>query len=274
METGMSVIDFATLQVYRMDDLLEVVFPFDKELSGFMKSMKGRWAPQRKCWQIKPAFARRSADEIIFAIEEKLQEHAPKRWPEILEVMKDHGCVSSKFEIFAGKGGVRLKMPAGHPCHYYLKEVPNAQNTRNEWQIPARDFSHDAVQKSLARLYKDDEKAVREQLEPVEERGLVGELTLGDDQLEAFGMSKSAEIAALPSFLEVADPAMGRVPLREIGFEVVKMDRRGDDRLKVRLEYLEPDRAYALLKTRVFDQNKTRALESVHAHEDWAQKRF
>ena len=270
----MAVFDFATLQVYRMDDLLEVVFPFDKELSNFMKTFKGRWMSQRKCWQIKPAFARMSADEIIFAIEEKLQEHAPKKWPQILEVMRAHGCVSTKFDIFAGKGGVRLKMPAGHPCHYYLKEVSRAENVRNTWQIPASAFTHEAVQKSLARIYKDDEKAVRDEIEPVEERGLIGELLLGEDQVEAFGLTKSAKVAALPSFLEVTDPAMGRVPLREIGFEVLKADRREGDRLKVRLEYLPPAEAYEFLKKRVYDTNKTRPLESIHAQEDWVQKRF
>jgi hypothetical protein len=271
----MAMIDFATVQVYCMDDFVEVVFPFDRDFGTFLGTLKGRWTPQRKAWQIKTSISELSIDQIVEKIEERLRQGAPDKWDKIIEVMRSHGCVYNKFEVFAGLGGVRLKMPAGHPCHHYLKAVPHCENVRTTWQIPARSFKNEVVQNSLKRLWDEDFKKYRDFLEPVGERGLIGRVAVPAEQEEAYGIKKGALVPITPSFLKIADPAMADTPVREIAFEVVKMERRGDNDLKVTLEYAEAEAGYEILKRRVYSPNCSPALDQSHHIDDkWIQKRL
>jgi hypothetical protein len=271
----MALIDFATVQVYCMDDIVEVVFPYDREFGDFLKSgLNGRWAGQRKCWQIKPGFAKMSIEQIVEKIEARLRETAPKKWDKIMEVLRNHGCVCTQFEVFVGLGGLRMKMPLGHPCHHYLKEVPHAENTRNQWQIPSKSFAEPVVQKSLARILDEDFKKYRGFLEPVEERCLIGRIAVPTEQEDAYGLKKGKLVAVQPSFLKLADPAMADTPVREIAFEVLKMERKGDKDLKVTLEYAEPEEGYNLVKARVYGANVSPALDhSLVIDDKWIQKR-
>ncbi|MBO9428430.1 hypothetical protein [Sulfitobacter sp. R18_1] len=270
----MAQLDFATVQVYEMDDLVEVSFPFDPSFSSFLKTMKGRWEPKRKCWQVKPQFSGKSAPEIVEAISAKLDELAPPKWDKVLEILRGHGCVAKGFEVFAGKGGVRLDMPLGHPCHHYLKKVDGLVNTRTKWQVPAKLFSHEVVQQSLTRIYNEDFKKYDSELSPVEERCLIGLVKIPAEQEEAFSMKVEGLIAATPTFLTHADPAMSDIPLREVAFEILKMERTSDKEMRIRLEYAEPKEGYEFLKKRVYAPNPTPALDFSHiVDDDWIQRR-
>jgi hypothetical protein len=273
-EDSMAQLDFATVQVYEMDDLVEVSFPFDPSFSNFLKTLKGRWEPKRKCWQVKPQFSNRSSSEIVEAISAKLDELAPAKWDKVMEILRGHGCVAKGFEVFAGKGGVRLDIPLGHPCHHYLKKVDGLVNTRTKWQVPAKKFSNEVVQQSLARIYNDDFKKYETEISPVEERCLIGVVRIPEEQEEAYDIKVENMIAATPTFLTQADPAMSDIPLREVAFEILRAERTSSTEVKIRLEYAEPGEGYEFLKKRVYAPNSVPALDFSHiVDEDWIQKR-
>lgn len=270
----MALVDFATVQLYRMDDLIEVVFPYDKAFGNFLKELKGRWAPQRKCWQLKPEFCGKSAEELVYAIEEHLRSKAPKNWEKVVALLRSNGCVSTEYEIFAGLGGLKLSMPLGHPYHHHLKQLHGLENRRKEWQIPSRFFKEKVVQEAVERLHAEDWKKYRSLLAPVEERCLIGDIKLSAADGEAYGMKKGAYIAVQPSFLQTADRAMSDLPLRELAFEVLKLERKDSETLKIRIEYAEPKDGYAHLRPRRFDKSAARALDHSHIIDDeWIQRR-
>ncbi|WP_156883422.1 hypothetical protein [Salipiger mucosus] len=270
----MALVDFGTVQVYEMEDMVEVVFPYDREFVAFMKKMKGRWAPQRKAWQIKPAFVRTSSSEIVQKISEQLEAQAPKHWSHNLEVLRKRGCIMRKFEVFGGLAGLRVKMPLGHPCHHYLKEVDRLSNVRDTWYIPAVKFGDTAVQQAVARIFQDDFHAYEAAFEAAEERCLVGKIRMGAEEEEAHGMKKEGFVTAVPGFLKTADPVMADVPAREIAFEVLSMRRIDDETLKVKFEYVAPEEGHAHLTVRPFASNTLQAIGPHHMiDDDWVQKR-
>lgn len=270
----MALVDFGTVQVYEMEDLVEVVFPYDREFSAFMNKLKGRWMPQRRAWQIKPAFIRATSSEVIEKITEQLKAQAPKSWDHNLSVLRKQGCVMHKFEIFAGLGGVRLRMPLGHPCHHHLKKIDRLSSVRDTWYIPAAKFSEKAVQEAVARIIQDDRKAYIQAFDATEERCIIGKINVGEDQLEAYGLEKEAYVAVQGGFLKIADPMMASSGAREVAFEVLSMRRQDDASLKVKLEYVDPIEGYAHLSGRSFAENKLQAI-GVHlkVDDDWIQKR-
>ncbi len=270
----MALIDFGTVQVYEMDDMVEVVFPFDKAFGGFLGTMGGRWSPQRKCYRINPVAAKKSPAEITSAIHEQLKKKAPKNWEKILEILRGHGCVTTKFEVFAGTAGVRFTLPLGHPCHHHLRAVKGLENNKKQWLIPAQLFPEKVVRDALARIYNEDQKKFLETVLPVEERCLVGQLAISEDQQEAYNLKKGNLVAGNLSLLLTADPAMATSDVREFAFEVLKCERLSAERVKVSLEYVSSDEGYDFLKKRVYAENSHLALDHGNdAGEKWVQRR-
>ena len=270
----MSLVDFGTVQVYEMTDMVEVVFPYDKPMGKFLYSLNGSWSPKRKCWQINPSTSKRSAEEITEEIRGYLNKMAPKNWDKILEVLKGHGCVSTKLEVYAGLSGVRITIPLGHPYHHHLKSVDGLFNNRKQWLIPAPVFSNKIVQQALARVYNEDQKRFLDIVEPVEERCLIGELYMPEEDSESFGIEKGELVAADASLIAKADPAMASSDIREFAFEVLRFERKDRDKAKVSLEYVTDVSGYEFLKKRVYRADRTRPL--THANdtgEAWIQRR-
>jgi hypothetical protein len=224
----MGLTDFGLIQVREMHDIVEVVFPFDKNFGNFLKSIKGFWCPQRKCWKVSTNAARKSSAEITNDIGAYLRKSAPEKWPEVMAVLRNHA--------------------------YFYEEVS---------------------QKALSRIYSDDFKKFIEICSAVEERALIGEISVTEEEIEIYGIEKEKLIAADISFILLADPAMAKSPLREFAFEVVRFDRKSPEKIKITLEYCTDKNGYDFLKSRVYGVNNKRPLDrTVILNSEWIQKRL
>jgi hypothetical protein len=271
----MGLTDFGLIQVREMHDIVEVVFPFDKNFGNFLKSIKGFWCPQRKCWKVSTNAARKSSAEITNDIGAYLRKSAPEKWPEVMAVLRNHGCVTTHFEVFCGLSGVRFTIPLGHPCHHHLRDLPAASNNEKKWLIPSAYFYEEVSQKALSRIYSDDFKKFIEICSAVEERALIGEISVTEEEIEIYGIEKEKLIAADISFILLADPAMAKSPLREFAFEVVRFDRKSPEKIKITLEYCTDKNGYDFLKSRVYGVNNKRPLDrTVILNSEWIQKRL
>ena len=162
----MAKLDFGTVIVYDMEDQVEISFPYDKDFISFLKTLKGFYRSERQAWIVKSDLCGKSTFEIIEAVEAYFRANTPKKWPQIMNILRSSACVTSSFEVFCGLSGVRLTMPLSHPFHHHLKEVSGIENRKKTWTIPAKKFKDEMVQKALVRILKDDEKKFFQAIDP------------------------------------------------------------------------------------------------------------
>ena len=270
----MALFDFATVQVYESKDFIEVVFPYDKDFVEFLKDMKGRWNPTRKCWTIKEEFSNKSVDQMIEDIEEKLYSLGPNQWRERVQSLRTVGCVINTYGIIAGAGGVKLTLPAGHPSHYALKGIKGILQNRNSWSVPAKLGNNPDVIKVITRILREDKNKYFDWMEPSEGRGIFGTAKLNREDEHLYNIEKGNLIAVSRSFMQIADPGMSDTPTNEFAFIVDKIKRDTDEKVQLRLAYPDLDDAYDFLAARVNNTQKTKALDGNVLNDDWKQKRL
>lgn len=271
----MALFDFATVQVYEAKDYIEVVFPYDEDFVSFLKDMKGRWNPTRKCWTVKSEFAKKPVDELIADIENKLYDIGPNQWRERVQKLRAVGCIINDYGIVAGAGGVKLTLPAGHPTHYALKGIKGILQNRLSWSIPAKMANNPEVMKAIQRMLREDKNKYYDWMEPSEGRGVFGETTLTREDEQLYGIVKGNMIAVSRSFMQMADPGMADTPTLEFAFTVDRIKRHADEKMELRLAYPDLDDAYEFLATRKNNPHRSKALEATCLVKDtWKQKRL
>ena len=269
----MGLYDFATVQAYQSPDFIEVVFPYNPDFISYLKSIKGRWNPNRKCWTIKESEANKTTQEIIYEIEEKLYEIAPRGWKAAVPELKKVGCIIKGYEIFPGAGGIRLELPPGHPSHYAMKEVKGLLNNGDKWSIPSNMVSNPDIKKVVTRMLKEDKNKFLDWMEPSEDRCVIGTMKIPSELQDAYNLNEGQIIAVTKAFMKRSDPGLSDTPINEFAFEVSKITRKSDEEIKVRLDYPELEKAYQFLRQRVYDISKVKSIDVDLTLDDWIQKR-
>jgi hypothetical protein len=269
----MSHYDFATVQVYQTPEHLEITFPYNQEFISFLKGLKGRWNPERRCWTIKSELTNKTTNEIIFEIEDRLYSIAPKGWKKAVGDLKKLACLVNGYGILAGAGGVRLTLPSGHPGHYYLKDVQGTLQNRNTWSISADLMSHPEIKKIMSRIIKEDKNKFFEWMEVSEDRCVIGNVNIPPELEHVYNLEKGNLILATKSFMMHVDPGIGDAPLDEFCFELVSSKRIKEDKLKVRMNYPDVEKQYNFLRDQKYNNEKPKVLDVDIALDDWIQKR-
>lgn len=267
----MSLYDFATVQVYKLPDYVEVVFPYDADFVSYLKSIKGRWNPNRKCWTVKADLAKKSVDEIIAEIENQLYDIGPETWKQVSQKIKNICCVMKNYEIYAGAGGLRIELPPGHPSHYKLKEIKGILQNKTKWSIPSKLVNHKEVKSVIQRILKEDKNKFFDWMEPSEDRYLTGYLNIHPEEESVYGIIKDQMIRTTRNFIKVADPGFFEAPISEFAFTLVKHSRETENKISVKLEYPDVDEAYKYLSIK---NNKPKIIDSDITEDKWTQRRY
>lgn len=269
--------DFGTVRVYSAEDHVDVFFPKGEEgVKNLLKSMKGRWMPDRRCWRVVPRYIRKNSEEVVAAIENLLLDEAPKGWREALPKISTFTCVTKKYELRVGAGGLRVTLPKGHPCNYAIGKIPGVQKDKDSWLVPSDSTVHPDMKPILTRIVKEDRDLFAESLEFVQRRVITGFLEMSDEDVERHGVQEGAFIFVEPSFLQVVDPNIPNPPTYEQALKISSLKKEKEGLWEASLSYLSDKEAYPLMKKRLVQERDERkpALNLTHASQRWQNKRL
>jgi len=273
----MPKVDFGTVTAFVDDGRIDVFFPRGYDgLKNALKDMKGRWNPDRKCWSLEPRYARMESAAIVGRIGEVLLRNAPDRWEDAVKRFGGFACASRKYEVKVGLGGIRIRIPEGHPSHYVLKEVEGGQQEgKDTWLIPSMSSSSPTIGAVLERVVGEDRECFISYVEHLETRTIRGTVPVTPGEADRLGLVPGGFAYADHAFLRVADPQVKNGPIHAWPFKVLSRDD-AEGGVEVRLSYLPPETAYKAVRHRQAQAEEVRLplLDLTHAVEKWTYKRL
>lgn len=264
--------DFGTALAVIAGERIEVSFPYDPQLIKTLKSLKGRWDPSRRCWSVNLRFARCDVDTVLSRIGQALLDEAPPQWPQALESLKALVCVTKPYELFAGEGGIRVALPAGHPGEYQLRAMKGVKHDRSRWYIPAKLCSQAEVRKLVERMVREDMARYGDWLEAAVGRRLVGDLLLEEERRARAGLVVGNPLYATAAFVRKVDEPFADTPLREFAFLLDRMEPLSDGRVRVRLSYPNSEHGHTLLCVHARAPDHQIALDAADVAGPWLAK--
>jgi len=272
----MPTVDFGTVRAFVDDTRIDVFFPRGYDgVKNALKEMKGRWNPDRRCWSVVPKYAKMDADQILGRIGDVLLRNAPDNWERAVSRFGGFACASRKYEVRVGLGGIRIRIPDGHPSHYVLKQVQGGQKEGEAWLIPSMSASSPTIGAVLERVVSEDMDCFISYVEHLEGRTIRGTVPVQPADADALGLFPEGIAYADHAFLKVADPQVKNGPVHAWPFRVMSREDGGDG-VEVRLAYLPPEHAYKAVRYRQAQPEEDRLplLDLTHATGKWVYKRL
>lgn len=275
----MAVIDFGTVRGFGGDEGFDLYFPLTQ--NGFKdavkRQLKARWNPNRRCWSAVPKFSGTDAFGMAGRIEKMLYDAAPEDWRAAVGKFGGFACASKKYEVKVGAGGIRIRLPDGHPCDYLIKKkVPEAFFDRDAgvWLIPAFACGNSIISKVLTRIVAEDKDIFHRALEPYEERSIKGLLLTGERTPGDMGVIEGATLFGSHAFLSVTDPDIPDRPIHAWPFKV-KTCAATEYGSEVRLAYMDAKDGYLAVRRRQAkpEDERDALLDLLNADEKWISKR-
>lgn len=268
----MALHDFGTVRAFETDEVVEVSFPrSDQATKALLKSLKGRWDPNRRAWIVVPRFARCDLADIAPRIEAALLESAPPAWRTAVQTLSKIRAVTLRYAISVGAGGVRLELPRGHRHEYLLRKHEGVERDGNSWLIPSVFCADDSIKKALRDAIQDDRAALSKAIDYLEGFSLSGELDLAQGEEAGLGLVPGSVCFADPSFVKKADPSLPSEPVRFYPLEVVSFARDGFE-ARTKLNFVCGDRGWAALRKRL-GEDAPSPLDVRHVKGEWVRKR-
>lgn len=262
---------------------VDVHFPFEHgELKDALKRISGRWNPDRRCWTVQTRFAKMDEDGVCAAVEEALYAAAPRKWPQAVERFSGFACSTKKYDVKFGAGGVRVALPAGHPCHWTLEHMQGASRKGDVWSLPARLAKPAQIMPVVERAAREDMKAFVDAVEPYEGRHMKGTIEVSPEEADALGLVPGRVVFADYQFVKAADPLVVNMPVHVWPFMVeTREDAPGEgyehleQGVSVKLAYLESRHGYkAVRKLQAMpEQVRPPRLDGPHAQGKWLCRR-
>lgn len=105
-------IDFGTLRVFDTPAGYDYHFPReDRAAKEAVRSLGGaRWEPSRRCWRT----PKHDPERVETGLRDSLRRSAPPGWIDRVRDLLPQVATTTRYEIVAGLGGVRLDMPRGY----------------------------------------------------------------------------------------------------------------------------------------------------------------
>lgn len=262
----MAIYDFGTVRCFSDEEGVDVYFDRnDGVTKARVKELKGNFNPAAKRWRVVSRFARKSSEQIVASLREALEEAAPEWWKNALPGLAVHACVTRKYGLKIGIGGMRLDLPPGHPLDYaFENQVPGAVRDGRSWLVPPDAIRSSVVKKGLERVLREDKKLFADASGFIGPRRIAGNLALKPDEVAALGLKAGALIAADRSFLAKADPEMPVDEMVDWCLCVEQIGHIGDAHATV-LRYADLQDAFLFLRARRADPMPAHALGGHHA---------
>lgn len=275
----MPTVDFGSVTLSVDEGRVDAYFPFEQGgIKDALKRMNGRWNPERRCWTVLPRFARKSEAEIVAAVEAALWEAAPAPWRGVVERFSGFACATRRYDVCFGAGGVRISLPAGHPCHWDLEKTEGASRKGDVWSIPAIFAKPRAIMPVLRRAAREDAKAFVEAASSYDGRTMRGTVPVEPREADRLRLVPGKVAFADYQFLKVADPVVANLPVHAWPFRVLAREdspgegwERLDQGVSVKLQHLEPRHGcMAVRRLRALpEEARPPRLDRVHAEGKW-----
>lgn len=275
----MPTVDYGSVTLAVDAGRVDVYFPFEQgEVKAALKPINGRWNPDRRCWTVQTRFAKMDEERICAAIEEALYAAAPKKWPQAVAGLSGYACATKKYDVKFGAGGVRIALPAGHPCHWTLEHLPGASRKGDVWSIPARNAKQSVVMPVVERAAREDMKAFVDAVEPYEGRHMKGTIAISPTEADALLLKPGRVIFAEFPFVKAADPLVVNMPVHAWPFMVeAREDKPGEgyehleEGVSLKLGYLDARHGYkAVRKLQAMPEDDRPArLDGPHVDGKW-----
>ena len=262
----MAIYDFGTVRLFSDGEGVDVYFPrHDTATRDRVKELKGNFNGEAKRWRVFSRYCRKSPEEIVASLREALEAAAPEWWSRSLPSLAPHACVSRKYGLKIGIGGMRLDLPPGHPLDYtFEKEVQGATRDGRSWLVPPDAIRTAPVKKAIERVLREDKKIFADAARFIGPRRIAGSLAVTPEEIAALGLQAGGLVAVDRSFLAKADPEMPTSELAEWCLLVEQAAPVGDA-LAVVLRYADLGPAFGLLRARRADPMPPPALGGHHA---------
>lgn len=250
----MPTVDFGSVTLSVDDNRIEAYFPFEHgELRSVAKRFKGHFNGDRKSWVVIPSVVGKTEEEIVEAFEKELWSHAPNGWREASEKFAAFACVSKKFSVKFGAGGIRIVLPGGHVGNWTLHEMMNRKGKQprdTTWDIPARDANSKIIMPLIKRIAEEDQAAFEKATEAYVGRTTRGTLHLTSEEADALGLKVGNIVFAEYAFVKEADPTIVPMPIHCWPYLVTaRSDKPGENYdldygVEVTLTYPEVDKGF------------------------------
>lgn len=279
----MPTVDYGSVTLSVDAGRVDVYFPFEHgEVKDALKRMNGRWNPDRRGWTVLTRFAKLDETGIAGAIEEALYAAAPRKWPQAVERFSGFACSTKRYDVKFGAGGLRIALPAGHPCHWTLEHLPGASRKGDIWSVPAKHAKPSEVMPVVERAAREDMKAFIDAVEPYEGRHMKGTIAISPKAADDLALIPGRVVFADYQFVRAADPLVVNMPVHAWPFMVeARDDRPGEgyehleEGVSVKLGYLESRHGYkAVRKLQAMpEQERPVRLDGPHVDGKWLCRR-
>lgn len=228
-DQGPTCHDLATVRIFEMPELIEVHFSrSDTSVMAAVRKLRGRWDPTRRAWRI--ASPPQAHERAISAIRSAVLANVPPIWARQFERLANFSCVTRKFNLAFGAGGVRIRLPAGHRHEFtFRNKVKEAELEGREWVIPARIVETPLVNGILKDVLADDRVLFEKCVGYLDGYAFSGRINFKKDAGIAPALVVGQTVYALPEFIPAADSKLEQEPLRCHAFSVkaAKADAEG-----------------------------------------------
>jgi hypothetical protein len=237
--------DYGTVRLFDTGTSLEAHFPKDDLVArNAVKKFRGRYDGNRRCWRIDysgPA----DKERVAAGVKEDILATVAPAWKKALSRLEQIQCVTKRFVLVIGAGGVRIRIPSGHKHEYTLRDrVPLADKVgNNEWTIPASACGDASVKEIITDVITGDRQFYGKCVDYLEGFALSGRLKDMDPAMAAL-IAENTIVYGLPEFVHAVDDKLTREPVKHYAF-LVREREDEEDGMRVDLLFLTHDRGYA-----------------------------
>jgi hypothetical protein len=268
---SMADYDFGTLQVFVQGDLLDMHFPYGDNTSlAVVKDMRAHFDKPRKTWKL--PLKGRSPDEVCAEIGRKYREKVPPAWPNIVQALETVKCITTRFAVNIGMGGVRLRVPAGHRHAYTLETVPQAIKAKYHWFIPASGMGGHKTHAMIQDILNDDIALYVKSIEYLEGFCLRGKVALEPDDPLLMTITVGATAYGAPVLPSFVDKKLVIEPIFVLPMTIAAAVGDMDD-IDMKLDFMAPKDAVTAAKSYEARNRKQPIIDQHHLQGPWRRTR-
>lgn len=274
----MTIYDYGTIKAFATGEAVDIHFPYDARFVEVLKKKDGvcaRWDQTRRCWRATPGGAGVSSiAEVAEKLENLLLSIAPDTWRRTLPSLKTLACVHPRFEVVAGAGGLRLRVPIGHLCERHIKKIEGARLHEGAWYLNPQAIigSGEAVKKILAAIMGEDRRMFLDHVGFMEQRIIAGPVSITESDLRAYRNDDGTVFVDM-SFIRKADANMAKIDTPIYPMKLVQCKSSAEGELFAVFSYSLPERAYELLQGRAAERKVGGILNEDAVKAAWCRMR-
>lgn len=237
--------DYGTVRLFDTGGALEAHFHKDDLVArNAVKRFRGRFDGNRRCWRVDYA-SPEHREEIASSVKDDILASVVPVWRKALPRLELVQCVTKRFLLVVGAGGVRIRIPSGNKHEYTLRDrIPAADKVGpNEWTIPASACADPVVKQVITDVVTGDKAFYGKCVDYLEGFALSGRLKDVEPDSSRL-IAEGTIVYGLPEFVHAVDDKLQREPVKHYAF-VVREREDDDDGMRVDLAFLTHERGYA-----------------------------